>query len=148
MLSGQRAICAGRRSSPPARKGTPTARLLVERGADITAKTSFGNTPRFYAQANGFLALAAWLKRIQAHGGWTRYLSLPRYKLVLLRELVARGRARRERALFGKERVLDLLFPGDQTNQPQLPNSVFPLVVRYYWGRDFDYQADYLGTYP
>ena len=84
--------------------------------------------------------MAAWLSRIQAAGGWTRYFSDPRYKLVVLRELVARARARRRRADAGKEQLLDVLFPGDQSRkraqrcQPRLPDELFSIIVRYYWG--------------
>jgi len=85
--------------------------------------------------------MAAWLSRVRVLG-WTRHLSEPRYKLVVLRELVARERARRERALPGKELVLNFLFPGDQpppraTKQakrgPRLPDELFSVIARYYW---------------
>ena len=133
-----------------------TARLLLERGADISRRakrgTAFrpgsGRPTKYYyphdvAFNNGHPAMGAWLERIRATG-WTCYLSTPRYELVVLRALVARGRARRQRARFGKEhvralqyaRTLDFLFPDDQpqANKPRLPNSVFPLVARYYCG--------------
>ena len=64
--------------------------------------------------------------------------------MVVLRAIVAQGRARRERAFHGKERVLDLLFPGDQPppqankqarrHQPRLPDDVFSVIARFYWG--------------
>mmetsp|Transcript_18446 Transcript_18446/g.57644 ORF Transcript_18446/g.57644 Transcript_18446/m.57644 type:complete len:86 (-) Transcript_18446:70-327(-) len=77
--------------------------------------------------------MAAWLARIQPVG-WKRHLCEPRYKLVVLRTLVARGRARREREFFGKEQLLDLLFPGnDSRGQLHLPDEVFSIIVRYYW---------------
>ena len=95
-------------------------------------------TPEDSARQQGHAAMTAWLARIRAAGSWALYLSQPRYSLLLLRELSASGRARRERAFHGKELVLDLLFPGDQpqANKPRLtlPNSVFPLVVKYWWG--------------
>ena len=53
--------------------------------------------------------------------------------MVVLRRLAAKERARRERAFFGKERVLDFLFPGGQPNEPHLPDDLFPIVVRFYW---------------
>ena len=135
-----------------------TARLLLERGADISRRakrgTAFrpgsGRPTKYYyphdvAFNNGHPAMGAWLERIRATG-WTCYLSTPRYELVVLRALVARGRARRQRARFGKEhvralqyaRTLDFLFPDDQpqANKPRLPNSVFPLVARYYVAAD------------
>ena len=63
-------------------------------------------------------------------------------RLGILRELVARARARREHAFHGKERLLDFLFPGDQVppqanKQPRrhtrLPDDLFPLIARFYW---------------
>ena len=90
---------------------------------------------------NGHVATADWLSRIQACGGWTRYL-YPRYKLVVLRDAVARGLARRERAFDGKERVLDFLFPSPGSGRPNtrakrnqscLPDDVFSIIARYYW---------------
>ena len=71
------------------------ARLCFAHGADIN------RTPLATGPSNGN-GMFAWLARIRAVG-WARYLSEPRYKLVVLRELAARGRARRERAFFGKE---------------------------------------------
>ena len=71
--------------------------------------------------------------------GWARYLSLPRYKLVVLRAIVAKGLARRERAFHGKELVLDFLFPEpppheDEQSKPGLPHELFSIICRYYWG--------------
>ena len=58
-----------------------------------------------------------------------------RYKLVLLRAAVARGRARqvRRRAFRGKEHVLDFLFPGLGQPAPHLPDDVFSVIARYFW---------------
>ena len=59
---------------------------------------------------------------------------------MVLRAIVAKGLARRERAFHGKELVLDLLFPGDRPNTragrhpPHLPDELFSVIVRYYWG--------------
>ena len=75
--------------------------------------------------------------------GWTRYLSEPRYKLVVLRALVAKGRASRRRTEF--EQLFDFLFPRKSGDTPQankqtkrhlahLPNELFPRIARYYWG--------------
>ena len=116
------------------------ARLCLERGADINWARSDGMKAGEVARNHGHAALAAWLASIQQTGGWARHLSEPRYKLVLLRELCARGWARRERAFHGKERVLDLLFPGGRPNtrakrdQPHLPDELFSIVARYYRG--------------
>ena len=57
--------------------------------------------------------------------------------------LAARGDARRERAFYGKEQVLDLLFPGGRANtrakrdQPRLPDDVFSVIACYYGGGMF-----------
>ena len=86
--------------------------------------------------------MAAWLERI-SRITWKRHLSEPRYQLVVLRALAARGDARRERAFYGKERVLDILFPGGRPNtrakrangdKLRLPDELFSLIARYYWG--------------
>ena len=69
------------------------------------------------ASQRGHVAMAAWLARVRTVG-WVFYLSQPRYALVVLRRLAARGFARRARAFHGKERVLDFLFPGDQAPHP------------------------------
>mmetsp|Transcript_32963 Transcript_32963/g.99299 ORF Transcript_32963/g.99299 Transcript_32963/m.99299 type:complete len:99 (-) Transcript_32963:87-383(-) len=85
--------------------------------------------------------VANWLERIRV--GWTRYLSEPRYKLVVLRALVAKGRASRRRTEF--EQLFDFLFPRKSGDTPQankqtkrhlahLPNELFPRIARYYWG--------------
>lgn len=68
--------------------------------------------------------MVAWLERILQCGGWTRYVSEPRYQLVVLRELVARARARREqRAFHGKERACRTSsFPNSRT-QAMAPSS-------------------------
>ena len=117
-------------------------RLCLKRGADINLTTSTGHAPHDVARINNQPTMAAWLLRIHSVG-WSRYLSEPRYKMVVLRALVASKRARRERPNL-REKLLDFLFPGDQPRpyvnepekprQPCLPNGVFPLVVRYYWG--------------
>ena len=113
------------------------ARLCLERGADINRTDSAGRTPYAIAHIEGHAVMTAWLKRVRAVG-WARHLSEPRYKLVVLKELVARARARRERAFHGKEHVLDLLFPGGRPNtrrdQPRLPDDVFTVVARFYFG--------------
>jgi len=114
------------------------ARLLLERGADYNR--SFGDfLPQNLARLHGHAALADWLARVRAVG-WAQHLSESRYKLVVLRGLAARGDARRERAFYGKEKLLDLLFPGGRANaratrgQPRLPDELFAIVARYYWG--------------
>ena len=125
------------------------ARLCLERGAAtedpepaLPALAAYN-----YAHGMGHRAMAAWLARIR-RVGWKIHLSEPRYQLVVLRGLLARRRARREHAFHGKELALDFLFPSpsDQPppqatsskqakpGPPHLPNSLFPLVARYYWG--------------
>ena len=119
------------------------ARLCLASGADIHRRTTYsGLTASSVARQEGYTTAAAWLVRIES-STWTRHLSEPRYALVILRAISARGRARRERALFGEEKLLDFLFPSDQTppqaskrttRVPRLPDDLFPLVARYYWG--------------
>ena len=92
------------------------ARLLLQRGADINWEdddgwASTGRTLPEICRRRSHPEMAAWSARIQQAGGWARPLSQPRYALVVLRALVTRGRARRQRAFDGKERVLDFLFP-------------------------------------
>ena len=111
-------------------------RLCLERDADIDLVTTGGEAPSDLAGGFGHITVAKWLERIQKHG-WVKYLSEPRCALAVLRELAARGRARRARELSGKELVLDFLFPGDQAptqaNKPRLPDDLFPLIARYFW---------------
>mmetsp|Transcript_15457 Transcript_15457/g.47849 ORF Transcript_15457/g.47849 Transcript_15457/m.47849 type:complete len:150 (-) Transcript_15457:267-716(-) len=136
------------------------ARLCLKHGADVNRTTDLEQwTPDDVAKENGHDAMAAWLARVRV-SGWAKHLSEPRYALVVLRELVAGDRARREREFSGNERVLDFLFPGEAPRQqetktclprvldflfsgdqppPQadllhLPDDLFPLVARYYWG--------------
>ena len=101
------------------------ARLLLERGAEIFREDIPGVTAHYAAIHGGHAAMADWLARISAAGGWTRYLSEPRYAMVALRELVSRERARREREFGGKEKLLDFLFPGDQP-PPQVTKQAEP----------------------
>ena len=115
------------------------ARLCIERGANLYRQDDFGRCPEEIAHDNRRLAMAAWLGRIK-NQGWTTYLSEPRYELVVLRSLAARGLARRKRADPGKEQLLDFLFPSCQPprrarrGQPHLPDDLFVLIARYYWG--------------
>ena len=121
------------------------ARLCLLHGCAsyINREDTFGRTPHDLACAT----MKAWLARIHVTGGWARHLSEPRYALVVLRDLTANGRARRERAFFGRECVLDFLFPGKppppqaaafykqaKRSHAHLPDDLFPLVVRYFWG--------------
>mmetsp|Transcript_8334 Transcript_8334/g.24849 ORF Transcript_8334/g.24849 Transcript_8334/m.24849 type:complete len:89 (-) Transcript_8334:70-336(-) len=84
--------------------------------------------------------MATWLARLRTVG-WKRHLSEPRYQLVLLRALAAKGLARRERTFHGTECVLDFLFPGQPppqghkqaTRGPRLPDDIFSVIARYYW---------------
>ena len=116
------------------------ARLCLERGADVFRADDQGANPYHGAETEGHAEMAAWLAVVQSMG-WKRYLSVPRYELVVLRELAARGRARRQRAFFGKERALDLLFPAaarrstrSNRRQSHLPDELFCIIMRYYWG--------------
>ena len=119
---------------------TSTARQCLERGADINWANHNGDTALEVARGEGRVVMAAWLAQIQQRGSWASYLSEPRYALVVLRALVARGRARRRRADSGKEQLLDFLFPGDQPrrrarrHQPRLPDDLFSVIAQYYFG--------------
>ena len=138
------------------------ARLCLERGATLHRRAGpYCRTPLEVARLGPHETLAAWLETVVAVG-WTRYLLEPRYKLALLRQLAARGDARRERAFHGKELVLDFLFPDDQPppqasllsrgkelvlgffspgaqpkrrarRRPRLPGDLFKIIARYYW---------------
>ena len=109
--------------------------LCLEGGAAYNDRSTGGWTPLGLARHHRHAVMAALLARIHKAGSWTRYISEPRYKLVVLRELTARGWARRERAFNGKEPLLDLLFPGGRPNtrakrdQPRLPDDVFSVIV-------------------
>ena len=128
-----------------------TVRLLLARGATYNAGPSqLTRIPHDAARANGHKATAAWLERVHTVG-WTCYLSEPRYGLVVLRALVAEGRAERRRAFSNTERLLDFLFPGKSGEQPsrakqarrfkqRLPDDLFSLVAQYYWGGEQERQ--------
>ena len=121
------------------------ARQLIIHGAQLDNAEVNSFTPHDWADYQGHEAMAAWLARIQAVG-WARYLSEPRYKLVVLRTLAAQARAQRvrRRAFRGKELVLDFLFPCDQSppkrtkqarrHQARLPDELFSIIAQYYWG--------------
>ena len=114
--------------------------LCLSYSADINRPGVLSLTPHAAARRGGHatVTMVAWLARVEAVG-WAVHLSAPRYALVVLRELVARGRARRQRADSGKEQLLDFLFPGDrprrraQRHQPYLPDDLVSAVARYYW---------------
>ena len=103
------------------------ARLLLEWGADILARNEYERRPDKVAKIHGYTTMGKWLKRIRLVG-WTHYVSAPRYKLVALRALVARGQARWEGTFHGKELVLDFLFPSDQP-PPSRDDAIEPLVA-------------------
>ena len=121
------------------------ARLLLEYGADIHhSSRSDGATPHSVALDEGHTAMAAWLARI-CEVGWTRFLSEPKYQLVVLRELVARGQARR--AASGDDaQLLDFLFPGNIPRRtrsskqakagPRLPDDLLPHILGFWWAGD------------
>ena len=93
---------------------------------------------------SGHAPLAAWLARAR---GWTRYVSEPRYKLVVSREAVARGMARRKRTGPGKKHCWTTYFPaanqrGERRHQ-RLPDELFSIIIaRYYWGGDLPAEDD------
>ena len=100
---------------------------LVEKAKAVDARMEA------LARHFGHAAMAAWLTRIRKCG-WTTYLSEPRYALVVLRELVARGRARRlegrgrrqrTRKCKKQKQLLDFVFPGGRPRTPR-----FALVRR------------------
>mmetsp|Transcript_17891 Transcript_17891/g.54488 ORF Transcript_17891/g.54488 Transcript_17891/m.54488 type:complete len:153 (-) Transcript_17891:154-612(-) len=127
------------RSSPRATRGrVDAAQLCLERGADINQALKWprGMTPQKIARDRGHMAMTAWLALIRDLG-WARYdVAATRYKLVVLRAAAARGRARRQHAFYGKELVLDFLFPSDQSplDQPHLPDELFSIIARFWWG--------------
>mmetsp|Transcript_5427 Transcript_5427/g.16096 ORF Transcript_5427/g.16096 Transcript_5427/m.16096 type:complete len:304 (-) Transcript_5427:62-973(-) len=111
-----------------------TARLLLECGANINRLHP--DLVRAVGHGSGRDAAVAWLARVRA-AGWTRYLSEPRYKLVVLRDLAGRGRAQRVHTFHGNELALDFLFPGQPSSQAKrvahLPDDIFAIITRYYW---------------
>jgi len=118
------------------------ARLCLEHGAELARSDNHGLTPYKIAHGCGRLGMAAWLARIRK-ADWTRHLSEPRYKLVVLRALAVRGLAQRqEGALDGNERLWDFLFPGyapppqakKRKRQARLPDELFAIIACYYWG--------------
>ena len=113
------------------------ARELLKGGADVMRGIM---TAYDVALDRRLLVMAAWLRQIDDFG-WKRHLAEPRYKLVVLRALSARGDARRKCVGSSrKEQLLDFLFPGERPkrqttrHQLRLPDDLFSLVARYYWG--------------
>jgi len=80
-------------------------RLLLSRGAVLDARNYFGHTADGWAVHNNQRDAAALLADVRRAGGWTAYARVPRERLLALRALCARGRARTEDA------VLARLFP-------------------------------------
>ena len=119
----------------------PLARLLVRRGADVFLKDKEGldaeDHARFYIhEREDGSALADFLAAVKRAGSYAAYVRAPRVKLVRLRTLCARGRARPP-----ADPVLERLFGGapetpsttkSPRSSPPLPNEVFWHVVAYW----------------
>ena len=120
----------------------PLARLLVRRGADVFLKDGKGldaeDHARFYIhQREDGSALADFLAAVKRAGSYAAYVRAPRVKLVRLRTLCARGRARPP-----ADPVLERLFGGapetpsttksTRSSRRPLPTEVFWHILAYW----------------
>jgi len=118
---------------------TRRSRVCALSTAPPNRTDEYDEFPHDFAWDHGHFTMAAWLRHI-SRVGWKNHLSEPRYKLVVLRELVARNRVRRRRADPGEEQLLDFLFPSDQSRRRarrhhhRLPDELFSVIAQYYWG--------------
>ena len=119
----------GVRSNPLA-----LARILLRRGADLSAKNCEGLDAEESNARHGNLEAANFLHDVKAAGGWKPYARAPRIELVRLRSLCARGRATPPPEL---ERLFDC--PSSATTKAKaarvarpLPNGVFWHVLSYW----------------
>ena len=119
-------------------------RLLLRRGADVDARVA-GRTAEAWARREGCAAAAALLADVKAAGGWApferAYVREPRVRVLRLRSLCERGRARARGGLLRR------LFPwpgmdgADEGGATPLPREVFWLVLSY-WRCDRDDSDD------
>ena len=120
----------GFRSSPLA-----LAKVLVRRGADLSATGREGVDAEQINRLRGNFELANFLRDVRLAGGWKPYARAPRIELVRLRSLCARGRASPP-----PEPILERLFgaPASPTKAKAarvarpLPNEVFWHVLSYW----------------
>lgn len=153
-------------------------RLLLHRGADLNAPTIFGvdvfqnaeekarpraNAPvrrdhMHRARHDRRVVAADFLKSIRLAGGWRAFVRYPRFRLLMLRLMCARGRA--HVTTDPKDALLWRLFPAPPPKAKRtraarrartaaarkvatatpLPDEVFWLIVSF-WRCDRDYDA-------
>jgi hypothetical protein len=122
-------------------------RLFLSRGADLAARNNFGRDAEAQAREWNKDEAAALLADVRLAGGWDAYLRYPRKRLLALRVLCGRGRAKTD------DDLLLHLFPwhpppknGPTTRAArrarapqaaQLPKEVFWLVLKF-WRSDRD----------
>lgn len=111
------------------------AKVLVRRGADLSAKGADGVDAEEINRWRGNFELPNFLRDVKAAGGWKPYARAPRIELVRLRSLCARGRASPP-----PEPILERLFgaPASPTKAKAarvarpLPKEVFWHVLSYW----------------
>ena len=113
----------GFRSSPLA-----LAKVLVRRGADLSATGREGVDAEQINRLRGNIYLAKFLRDVRLAGGWKPYARAPRIELVRLRSLCARGRATPPRAL---ERLFDC--PSSATTKAKAARVARPLPKEVFW---------------
>ena len=124
-------------------------RLLLSRGAALGSRDNNGRNAEAYACNNNRDEAAALLADVRIAGGWDAYLRYPRKRLLALRVLCERGRAKTD------DDLLLRLFPwhppvqekqGPTTRAArrarapqaaQLPKEVFWLILKF-WRSDRD----------
>jgi len=127
-------------------------RFLLSRGADLDARDNDGRNAENFARSNDYPEAAVLLADVRLAGGWDAYLRYPRFKLLALRVLCARGRASTDDALLRRlfpwhasaaddDADADAERPSLVARAPhasQLPKEVFWLVLKFWRSsRDF-----------
>ena len=123
----------GVRSNPLA-----LARILLRRGADLSAKNCEGLDAEESNARHGNLEAANFLHDVKAAGGWKSYVRAPRVELVRLRLLCAQGRARPPSSkpilarLFGAPGTSKKSTRASKLASRPLPKEVFWHVLSYW----------------
>jgi hypothetical protein len=124
-------------------------RLLLSRGAALDARDNDGDDAEAYARFRNRDEAADLLAGVRLAGGWHAYLRYPRKRLLTLRVLCERGRAKTEDGLL--LRLFPWHPPAQKKQGPttrasrrartpqaaQLPKEVFWLVLKF-WRSDRD----------
>ena len=104
------------------------AKVLVRRGADLSAKGRLGEDAEELNTQFGHTEVADFLRDVKAAGGWKPYARAPRIELVRLRSLCARGRATPP-----PEPILERLFGAPAPTKSKAARVARPLPKEVFW---------------